>query len=212
MDRSWLKPFDPKVNSAYSEGNAYQYMFVPHDVDGLKKLAGGDNKFATWLDSLFYMPSKDTLMIGQYWHGNEPGHHLPYLFDYVGEPWKTQYLTHKILTKLYRNTTDGLAGNEDCGQMSAWYIFSAMGFYPVNPSELKYQFGSPVVQEARLQVANGKYFTMKAPMASVANKYIQAVTLNGQKLDRTYITHQEIMDGGTLEFTMGAEPNKTLFK
>ena len=105
-----------------------------------------------------------------------------------------------------------MSGNEDCGQMSAWYVFSAMGFYPVNPSDLKYQFGSPLVQEATVEVAGGKIFTMKAPLASVVNKYILEVKLNGEVIDRSYITHQEIMDGGVLEFTMGAEPNKSLFK
>jgi putative alpha-1,2-mannosidase len=113
---------------------------------------------------------------------------------------------------MYTNKPDGLCGNEDCGQMSAWYIFSAMGFYPVNPSELKYQFGSPLVQEAKLEIAPGKYFTMKAPLASVTNKYIQEVKLNGKVLDHSYITHQEIIDGGTLEFTMGSVPNKKLFR
>jgi len=208
MDRSWLKPFDPKVNSAYSEGNAYQYMFVPHDVDGLKKLAGGDNKFATWLDSLFYMPSKDTLMIGQYWHGNEPGHHLPYLFDYVGEPWKTQYLTHKILTKLYRNTTDGLAGNEDCGQMSAWYILSSLGFYPVSPGQKIYAIGSPLFEKAIVHLENGKSIVIKAKNNSPSNYYIQSAAFNGKEYPNTFLLHNELMKGGELNFTMGAAPNK----
>jgi len=222
----WTTPFDPAFSnhegSDYTEGNGWQYLWLaPQDVSGLIGLLGGKEPFAQKLDQLFKV--KDAVkgenasndisgLIGAYAHGNEPGHHTSFLFNYAGWAWRTQELNREIQTTMYTATPAGLCGNEDCGQMSAWYIFSAMGFYPVNPSELKYQFGSPVVQEARLQVANGKYFTMKAPMASVANKYIQAVTLNGQKLDRTYITHQEIMDGGTLEFTMGAEPNKTLFK
>jgi predicted alpha-1,2-mannosidase len=151
-------------------------------------------------------------LIGAYAHGNEPGHHTSFLFNYAGWSWRTQELNREIQTTMYTATPEGLCGNEDCGQMSAWYIFSAMGFYPVNPSEMKYQFGSPIVQQAKLEVSKDKYFTMKAPLASVANKYIQTVTLNGQPLDRTYITHQEIMDGGTLEFTMGAVANKELFK
>jgi putative alpha-1,2-mannosidase len=113
---------------------------------------------------------------------------------------------------MYKNTPDGLCGNEDCGQMSAWYIFSALGFYPVNPSELKYQFGSPIVQEAKIEVAAGKYFTIRAQLASKENKYIQEVKLNGKALDRSYITHEEIMSGGTLEFTMSSSPNKMLFQ
>ena len=151
-------------------------------------------------------------LIGAYAHGNEPGHHTTFLFNYAGRPWKTQELNRQIQTTMYTNLPDGICGNEDCGQMSAWYIFSAMGFYPVNPAELKYQFGSPIVQEAKLEVASGKYFTMKAPLASKDKKYIQEVKLNGQVLNRSYITHQEIMEGGLLEFAMGDTPNKNLFQ
>ena len=151
-------------------------------------------------------------LIGAYAHGNEPGHQTTFLFNYAGRAWRTQELNRQVQTTLYFDKPEGLSGNEDCGQMSAWYVFSAMGFYPVNPSELKYQFGSPIVQQAKVEVAPGKFFTMKAPLASVANKYIQEVKLNGQTLDRTFITHQEIMDGGVLEFTMGSEPNKNLFR
>lgn len=149
-------------------------------------------------------------LIGAYAHGNEPGHHTTFLFNYCGKPWRTQELNRQIQTTMYKNTPDGLCGNEDCGQMSAWYVFSALGFYPVNPSELKYQFGSPFLQEAKLEVAPGKYFTVKAPLASKENKYIQEVTFNGKALDRSYITHEEIISGGTLEFTMGAMPAKDL--
>ncbi len=208
MNRSWLTPFDPKVNSAYSEGNAYQYMFVPHDVDGLKNLSGGDKKFATWLDSLFFMPSKDSLMIGQYWHGNEPGHHLPYLFDYVGEPWKTQFLTHHILTKLYRNENDGLAGNEDCGQMSAWYILSSLGFYPVSPGQKIYAIGSPLFEKAIIHLENGKSIVIKARNSSPSNYYIQSATFNGKEYPNSYLQHDDLMKGCELTFVMGAAPNK----
>jgi predicted alpha-1,2-mannosidase len=207
MDRSWLKPFDPKVNSAYSEGNAYQYMFVPHDVDGLKNLSGGDKKFSSWLDSLFFMPSKDTLMIGQYWHGNEPGHHLPYLYDYVGEPWKTQFLTHKILTKLYRNVTDGLAGNEDCGQMSAWYILSSLGFYPVSPGQKIYAIGSPLFEKAVVHLENGKSIVINARNSSPANYYIQSTSFNGKEYPNSFLRHDELMQGCVLSFTMGSSPS-----
>ena len=222
----WTTPFDPAYSnhegSDYTEGNGWQYLWlVPQDVTGLIELLGGKAAFADKLDQLFKVEqgvkgekasSDISGLIGAYAHGNEPGHHTPFLFNYAGRAWRTQELNRQIQTTMYTNRTDGLCGNEDCGQMSAWYIFSAMGFYPVNPSELKYQFGSPLVQEAKLEITPGKYFTMKAPLASVANKYIQEVKLNGKMLDRSYITHQEIMDGGTLEFTMGAQANKNLFR
>lgn len=221
----WTTPFDPAFSkhegSDYTEGNAWQYLWlVPQNVNGLIDLLGGKEAFADKLDQLFKVQegvkgeqasSDISGLIGAYAHGNEPGHHTTFLFNYAGRAWRTQELNRQIQTEMYTNTPEGLCGNEDCGQMSAWYVFSAMGFYPVNPSDLTYQFGSPLVQEAKIEVAQGKYFTMKAPLASVANKYIQEVKLNGQKLNRGYITHQEIMDGGTLEFTMGAEPNKKLF-
>ncbi len=222
----WTTPFDPAFSkhegSDYTEGNAWQYLWlVPQNVPALIELLGGKEPFADKLENLFKVAegvkgeqaSPDISgLIGSYAHGNEPGHHTTFLFNYAGRAWRTQELNRQIQTTMYTNKPDGLCGNEDCGQMSAWYVFSAMGFYPVNPSELKYQFGSPLVQEAKLEVAQGKYFTMKAPLASVANKYIQEVKLNGKALDRTFITHQEIMDGGILEFTMGATPNKNLFK
>lgn len=221
----WTTPFDPAFSkhegSDYTEGNAWQYLWlVPQNVNGLIELLGGKEPFANKLDQLFQVEegvkgeeaSNDISgLIGAYAHGNEPGHHTTFLFNYVGKAWRTQELNRQIQTTMYTDKPDGLCGNEDCGQMSAWYVFSAMGFYPVNPAELTYQFGSPIVQEAQIEVAPGKYFTMKAPLASVENKYIQEVKLNGQALGRTYITHQEIMDGGTLEFTMGAQPNKELF-
>ena len=222
----WTTPFDPVFSkhegSDYTEGNAWQYLWlVPQNVPALIELLGGKEPFADKLENLFKVAegvkgaeaSPDISgLIGSYAHGNEPGHHTTFLFNYAGRAWRTQELNRQIQTTMYTNKPDGLCGNEDCGQMSAWYVFSAMGFYPVNPSELKYQFGSPLVQEAKLEVAPGKYFTMKAPLASVANKYIQEVKLNGKALNRTFITHQEIMDAGLLEFTMSAEPNKNLFK
>jgi predicted alpha-1,2-mannosidase len=221
----WTTPFDPAFSkhegSDYTEGNAWQYLWLaPHDVNGLIELLGGKEPFADKLDQLFKVEegvkgeqasSDISGLIGAYAHGNEPGHHTTFLFNYVGRAWRTQELNRQIQTEMYTDKPDGLCGNEDCGQMSAWYVFSAMGFYPVNPSELKYQFGSPIVQEAKLEVAPGKFFTMKALLASKENKYIQEVKLNGQTLDRTFITHQEIIDGGTLEFTMGAQPKKELF-
>jgi predicted alpha-1,2-mannosidase len=222
----WTTPFDPVFSnhegSDYTEGNAWQYLWLaPQDVDGLIELLGGKEAFANKLEQLFTVAegvkgenaSPDISgLIGSYAHGNEPGHHTTFLFNYAGRAWRTQELNRQIQTEMYTDKPDGLCGNEDCGQMSAWYVFSAMGLYPVNPPELKYQFGSPIVQEASIEVAPGKFFTMKAPQASNENKYIQEVKLNGQALDRSYITHQEIIDGGTLEFTMGPQPNKELFK
>lgn len=207
-DRRWLTPFDPKVNSAYSEGNAYQYMFVPHDVDGLIKLLGGEKKFAVWLDSLFFRPTSEKLKIGEYWHGNEPGHHLPYLYDYAGEPWKSQFLTHKILTELYRNEKDGLAGNEDCGQMSAWYILSALGFYPVSPGQTIYAIGSPLFGKAKVHLENGKTIIIRANNNSPKNFYIQSAQLNGANYPNSFLRHDELMKGAELTFVMGAKPNK----
>jgi len=222
----WTTPFDPAYSkhegSDYTEGNAWQYLWlVPQNVEGLIELLGGKEPFADKLDQLFKVAegvkgkeaSNDISgLIGAYAHGNEPGHHTTFLFNYAGRAWRTQELNRQIQETMYSNAPDGICGNEDCGQMSAWYVFSAMGFYPVNPSDLKYQFGSPIVQEAKVEIAPGKFFTMKAPLASKDNKYIQEVKLNGKALDRIFITHQEIMDGGTLEFTMAAEPNKELFR
>jgi predicted alpha-1,2-mannosidase len=222
----WTSPFDPAMSnhegSDYTEGNGWQYLWlVPQNVEGLIGLLGGKEAFADKLDQLFKVEqgvkgekaSADISgLIGAYAHGNEPGHHTSFLFNYAGRAWRTQEINRQIQTEMYTAKVDGLCGNEDCGQMSAWYIFSALGFYPVNPSELKYQFGSPLVQEAKIEVTNGKTFTVKAPLASVANKYIQEVRLNGKPLDRTYITHLEIMQGGVLEFIMSNTPNKKLFQ
>jgi predicted alpha-1,2-mannosidase len=189
-------------------------------VQGLIDLLGGKEAFTDKLNRLFTVEvgvkgeqasSDITGLIGAYAHGNETGHHTTFLFNYAGRSWRTQELNRMIQTTMYSSQPDGLCGNEDCGQMSAWYIFSAMGFYPVNPSDLTYQFGSPLVREARVEVAPGKLFTMIAPLTSKENKFIQEVKLNGQPLDRSYITHREIMEGGILEFTMGQEPNKALF-
>ena len=210
MDRTWLSPFDPLVNSAYSEGNAYQYMFVPHDADGLKNLMGVDQQFSKWLDVLFSLKSgrDERGMIGQYWHGNEPGHHLPYLYDYVGEPWKTQQLVRRILTTLYHDTPVGLAGNEDCGQMSGWYILSAMGFYSVAPGQKIYAIGSPLFSKATINLENGKKFIVRANNNSEKNIYIQSAVLNGKKYNNSYLRHDDIMSGSELVFEMGPNPNE----
>ncbi|MCU0461105.1 MAG: GH92 family glycosyl hydrolase [Bacteroidales bacterium] len=222
----WTTPFDPAYSkhagSDYTEGNAWQYLWlVPHDVYGLIKLLGGEEPFADKLEQLFTVSegvkgeeaSADISgLIGAYAHGNEPGHHTTFLFNYAGRPWRTQELNRQIQTTMYTNSPEGLCGNEDCGQMSAWYVFSALGFYPVNPCDLKYQFGSPFVTSARIDVGKGKYLYIIAPKASDMRKYIQEVRLNGQILHRSFITWEEIMEGGTLEFMMSDKPEKYLFK
>jgi predicted alpha-1,2-mannosidase len=225
-DGSWRIPFNPKRSDHnvhdYTEGNAWQYSwFVPHDVEGLIKLHGGKDKFSIKLDSLFTMDSKvegDNAspdisgMIGQYAHGNEPSHHTAYMFNFTGEGWKTQKIVNQIMKTLYDPTTEGLCGNEDCGQMSAWYVLSALGIYPFNPADQKYVFGSPLVDEATISLSNGKNFTITAKSVSAENVFIQSVFLNGKELKRFYITHAEIIKGGNLLFNMGANPNYQLWK
>lgn len=192
------------------ESNAWHYFWsVQHDIDGLIKLTGR-KRFAQKLDSLFTcspadkegLPIFSTGMIGQYVHGNEPCHHVIYLYNKVGQPHKTQRYAAQVMHNLYRNTPDGLCGNEDCGQMSAWYVFSAMGFYPVNPVAGEYEIGSPLFPEVRLHLRNGKTFTVKAPNVSRKNIYIDKMMLNGKRHRKTTITHKQIMDGSTLECEM----------
>ena len=176
-------------------------------------LTGGKERFAQKLDSMFtFHPSADdelplfsTGMIGQYAHGNEPSHHVIYLYNAVDQPWKTQEYVAKVMNELYLNSPAGLCGNEDCGQMSAWYVFSAMGFYPVNPISGQYEIGTPLFPEVQLHLDNGKTFTVKAPAVSKENIYIRSTKLNGKPYDKSYITHEQIMSGATLEFEMGKE-------
>ncbi|MEI7726967.1 MAG: GH92 family glycosyl hydrolase [Bacteroidota bacterium] len=217
-NETWFTPFDPsEVNFNYTEANAWQYSFyVPQDLGGLMMLMGGRDKFALKLDDLFAADSKTTGrdqadisgLIGQYAHGNEPSHHMAYLYDYAGTPWKTQELVHRICKNFYLNTPDGLIGNEDCGQMSAWYVFSAMGFYPVTPGSGIYAIGSPVFPRATIKMENGKSLTIKAINLSDQNFYIQSASLNGKPQTKCYITHADILKGGELVFNMGAQPNK----
>ena len=210
IKRDWLTPFNPLKNSAYSEGNAYQYMFVPHDIEGLIRLMGGEKVFSNWLDTLFSLQTENEQqgMIGQYWHGNEPGHHLPYMYNYVGDPWKTQRLVNQILTNLYSDKPDGIAGNEDCGQMSAWYILSAMGFYPVAPGQDIYLIGTPLFNKATIHLENNIDFVIEAKNISADNFYIQSATLNGKPLVNSFLKHRDLINGGKLIFTMGSQPNK----
>lgn len=146
--------------------------------------------------------------IGQYAHGNEPSHHIAYLYNYVGQPWKTQQYTAEIMRKMYNTTSSGYSGNDDCGELSAWYVFSALGFYPVNPANGVYAIGSPALKKAVLQLDANKTFTVTAKNASAENKYIQSAKLNGETFTKTYITHSELTKGGTLDFVMGNKPNK----
>ena len=223
---SFMQPRDEKGNFAANfspddytedicESNGWQYFWsVPQDLDGLIGLVGSKERFAEKLDSMFtYVPKSDeelpifsTGMIGQYAHGNEPSHHVIYLYNKVGQPWKTQKYVAQVLHDLYLNAPDGICGNEDCGQMSAWFVFSAMGFYPVDPISGQYEIGSPLFPEVKMHVGNGKIFTVLAPEVSAENIYIQSVKLDGQPYDKSYITHEQIMSGATLEFVMGSQP------
>lgn len=218
-DKGIFQPnFNPDEYTAHiCESNAWHYFWsVQHDIKGLVSLTGGQDKFAAKLDSMFtYIPAGNeelpifsTGMIGQYAHGNEPSHHVIYLYNKVRQPWKAQKYAAQVMHDLYFNAPAGLCGNEDCGQMSAWYVFSAMGFYPVNPVSGEYEIGSPLFPEMRLNLNNGKTFTVLAPNVSRENIYIQSVKVNGQPYDKSYITHQQIMDGVTVEFVMGNQPGE----
>jgi len=218
MNGGWRSGFDPaEVNFNFTEANSWQYsMFVPQDIKGLIKLHGGAKNFEKKLDELFSTEmelsgrhqSDITGLIGQYAHGNEPSHHMAYLYNYVGKPYKTQERVHQILTEQYTNQPDGLSGNEDCGQMSAWYVLSAMGFYAVTPGLNYYTIGTPLFDEVNINLENGKLFKIIANKVSNENKYIQSASINGKKLKSAVLYHNEIMEGGELVFEMGPEPNK----
>ncbi|MBB3186527.1 GH92 family glycosyl hydrolase [Microbacter margulisiae] len=217
----WREPFNPidvsRLGSDdFTEGNSWQYtFFAPQDVDGLVHLIGGKKAFAHKLDSLFDQPSINNNpgepdvsgMIGQYAQGNEPSHEIAYLYDYVGEPYKTADRVREIMDSLYTDTRSGLCGNDDCGQMSAWYVFGAMGFYPVNPSSGEYAIGSPVFSKITLHTGSGHPFEVEAKDVSKANKYIQSATLNGKDYPYSYITRKTIEQGGRLIFRMGDKPS-----
>jgi hypothetical protein len=214
----WLTPFEPReVNFSFTEANSWQYtFFVPQDVSGLIELMGGRRKFVEKLDGLFSAERQTTGrdqaditgLIGQYAHGNEPSHHMAYLYNYAGAPWKTQYRVREILDKLYAPTPDGLIGNEDCGQMSAWYVLSAAGFYPVTPGSPIYAIGTPLFPEVTFNLESRKKFTIKAPGVSSRNIYIQSARLNGRPYSKSYLSHKSIMRGGELVLQMGPRPNK----
>ena len=218
---NWREPFNPfhavHRMDDYTEGNAWQYTWlVPHDVHGLIDCFGSEQAFASKLDSLFIVSgdmgeeaSPDISgLIGQYAHGNEPSHHVLYLYDYAGQPWKGQKLIRQTLNEMYKNAKDGLSGNEDVGQMSAWYVISALGLYQVEPAGGKFVFGSPLFDEATVQLPEGKTFTVKAVNNSPENVYVQSVRWNGKPYTKSYILYKDIMGGGVLEFTMGPKPSK----
>ncbi|UKN02074.1 GH92 family glycosyl hydrolase [Paracrocinitomix mangrovi] len=212
----WKNNFKPnEVNFDYTEANSWQYsLFVPHDILGLIQLMGGKDRFEAWLDELFTTSSETigrsqvdiTGMIGQYAHGNEPSHHMAYLYNFTNHQWKTQKYVNQIMTTLYHNDPDGLSGNEDCGQMSAWYAFSAMGIYPITPGTDQYALGTPHLSSFSLKLENGNTFNIKTENFSNENIYVIDVKLNNKHLARNFIHHHEIMDGGELVFVMSDQP------
>lgn len=222
-DSAWVTPFDPYLTSTarssmYEEGNAWQYtFFVPEDVRGLAKLYGSNAKFIQKLDSLFIVSSKMngsdgppdvSGLIGQYAHGNEPSHHIAYMYNFVGQPWKTQARVRMIVDSMYHDQPEGYAGNEDCGQMSAWAVWSILGFYPANAASGEYVFGSPMLDDATIALPNGKQLTVRTTNNAKDHPYIQSVTLNGKPYNKTYIDHKTLMRGGELMFVMSSVPNK----
>jgi predicted alpha-1,2-mannosidase len=218
----WVEPFahldsgQLAIGGDYTEGNAGQYVWqVQHDIPGLIKLMGGNKTFSDKLDSLFTMDSKTfgkgstldvTGLIGQYAHGNEPVHHVAYLYTLAGNPAKTQQYVRQVHEQFYQNKPDGLSGNDDCGQMSAWDIFTTMGFYPVNPADGKFIFGAPQMKNIDITLSGKKHFIIKAINLSEANKYVESISLNGRIYTKPYITYKDIMSGGSLVFTMTDKP------
>jgi len=223
-DGKWVTPFDTlKLSHAgdaggdYTEGNAWQYTWhVQQDPAGLIKLMGGDSKFAAKLDTLFSLPPTVTGevtvdvtgLIGQYVQGNEPSHHVAYFYNYAGMPWKTQERIHQIMTTLFDNSPAGMCGNDDCGQMSAWYVLSAMGFYPVNPANGIFVMGTPKFHTMSVEVGNNKVFTIETVRKSSSEFYIEHIEHDGQFYPYSYVTYQDIMNGGKFKFFMSSKPNK----
>lgn len=214
---TWFSPFDPfEVNFNYTEANSWQYSFyVPQDISGFINLLGGKENLEKQLDKLFTAKNETsgrdqadiTGLIGQYAHGNEPSHHMAYLYNFVNKPQKTQEKVRQILTELYTNTPDGISGNEDCGQMSAWFVLSSMGFYSVTPASNQYIIGAPLFPKATINLKNGKTFTIAADSISKTNKYIKSVELNGKNYPYTFLNHKDIVTGGTLRFVMTDKPS-----
>ena len=217
----WIEPFDPYKYGAnggypFTEGNAWQYFwYVPQNIPDLISLTGGNKAFVAKLDTFFTVSYQSGALndnasgfVGQYAHGNEPSHHVAYLYACAGEPWKTQKYVAYIMNELYNDSSSGYAGNDDCGEMSAWYVFGALGFYPVNPVSGEYIIGTPMLEEAVIQLPGRKTFTVKAPRKEDNEVYICSMKLNGEKYTKNYITHQDIMKGGILEFVMTASLGK----
>ena len=217
-DGRWNPDFDPLKSTRpfgtdFAEGNSWQYLWLaPQDVPGLISLLGGEKSFTAKLDTFFSIPLTGDLVdltggIGQYAHGNEPGHHIGYLYAYVGQQWKTAEKVHYIMKEFYHDNPGGIVGNEDCGQMSAWYIFSSLGFYPVFPASGNYVIGSPLFNKATVKLENGKIFIIESVNNSRENIYIQRIELNGKNYSKTYIQHTDILKGGTMKIFMGKKPN-----
>jgi predicted alpha-1,2-mannosidase len=226
-DGSWETPFSPfKWGDAFTEGNSWHYSWsVFHDIQGLINLMGGKKQFVAKLDSVFTLPpvfdesyygdviheirEMQIANMGQYAHGNQPIQHMIYLYNYAGEPWKTQYWARETMNKLYKATPDGYCGDEDNGQTSAWYIFSAMGFYPVCPASTQYVLGAPLFNKLTVNLENGKKLIISASKNSSSNKYVQAVSVNGKPYTHTWLSHQALLQGGTINVDMAPVPNKT---
>jgi predicted alpha-1,2-mannosidase len=226
QDGKFQSPFNPfKWGDAFTEGNSWHYSWsVFHDVNGLVNLMGGRKNFVQMLDSVFLLPptfdesyygdviheirEMQIAKMGQYAHGNQPIQHMIYLYNYAGEPWKTQYWARETMNRMYKATPDGYCGDEDNGQTSAWYVFSAMGFYPVCPATDQYVLGAPLFKKMTLTFANGKKFVINAPANSAENKYIQETKLNGTLYGNNWLGHETILNGGTFHIEMGATPNR----
>jgi predicted alpha-1,2-mannosidase len=226
-DGQFMAPFNPfKWGDAFTEGNSWHYTWsVFHDIEGLKKLMGGNAMFARMLDSVFIMPpvfddsyyggviheirEMQIMNMGQYAHGNQPIQHMIYLYNYAGQPWKTQFWVREAMNRLYKATPDGYCGDEDNGQTSAWYVFSAMGFYPVCPGTDQYVLGTPLFRKMTINLDNGKKIVLNSPSNSDENRFVQSLQFNGQNWDKNWVSHFDLMKGATLNFTMGTSPNKS---
>jgi predicted alpha-1,2-mannosidase len=226
QDGKFQSPFNPfKWGDAFTEGNSWHYSWsVFHDINGLKQLMGGKEMFVKMLDSVFKMPpvfdesyyggviheirEMQIANMGQYAHGNQPIQHMIYLYNYAGQPWKTQYWVRETMNRMYKATPDGYCGDEDNGQTSAWYVFSAMGFYPVCPGTTQYVLGTPYFKKTTITLENGKKIIINAPNNSDDNKYIQNMKMSGKTYDKNFVDHFDLMKGCTLDFIMGDKPNK----
>ena len=225
-DGQFQQPFNPfKWGDAFTEGNSWHYSWsVFHDIAGLKKLMGGDDMFVKMLDSVFAMPpvfdesyyrgviheirEMQIMNMGQYAHGNQPIQHMIYLYNYTGQPWKAQYWIRRVMEQLYKPTRDGYCGDDDNGQTSAWYVFSAMGFYPVCPGTTQYVLGTPLFKKMIITLSNGKTLQINAPNNSGTNQYVQSVKRNGVLHATNWVDHFDLQKGGNIEFGMSPVPNK----